>query len=638
MRIVNMDHKISAKGKPSVNHGIEGKTSLLKKTERGLKKAGRAIGGIAAAADKALDRVDNDVVQLAHKSLRISSDAVKLGGKTVKVAAKSVVKTIKLSKTAVRKIKLAKMNGKQTFKVGTSKLYKVTNAASITQKHVLKPAAKAAESGVKIGASAVGTVVDKTAQALGNVDNDTVQFAKKTYDVANAAGAVAEKAGKVSVKALKTTRTLATKKGRRRLVKSVKRKAANIKRNIRRVQKAAKFAAKTITKAAKLAVKALMKIGHFLIATAPWSFIVIGIAALLVVSANLVTAIAGGDEEDAEAGLTNTNTVGGTTTFALRSAAADDTDIYGNLTEFEGLLAEIGKEKITDPLKSAVSDFCKDDEEETESEAVSDETSGANSGEDTDEKSSKIIEFNGSAYFPAEEKADAVNALIAECAENCLSEDGYVSFLAVLKILTERKNGERPQAVFTKSDFEAFIGTVNGNTCTYGDTVAAFIIKNTAVTTGETCPGKNCTTVYRDDGCGGTRTNEDGEPEKYCKGHTYCPHDHEKLTITFKSVEDYYSKSVSEIYGFDEDEEYRYEVFVEYIGLWLDERDEAEQIESAAEPDAPAVPTSADGGVSVGGEYAPSEFNVSIRDQGLLIVLVLSLIVGGILFGKKKGG
>lgn len=612
-----MEHKVAVKDDAAIQHGIGEKTSLAKKAETGVagvvkgvsaakkavgkiagnpvvKAGGKVVSMTAAAVDKGVSNVDSEIVQLGVKSFRIASSAVRLGGKTVKVAAKTsgqVIKnTIKLSRAVAQKVRLAKKKVKK-LKVKTSKLYKAIAVANVTKKYVVKPAIKV----TKIGANAAGNVIDKGAGALGNIDNDTVQFAKKSYDVMKTAGALTLKTGKV---AGKTAKTLFTKKGRRGLVNSVKRSVQRVKRTVRNIRnaarltvKAAKFVGKMAAKAAKLVAQLAAKLVNLIASTAPWSLIIIGVLALLIIAVNAFTALVADDEEENTAGLVDTE--------------SGSAEISENMTKFEEMFAEVSKENITDPLNSTVSSFC---------------VAPFNNGEPPQ----RIISYNGTVYYPASGKADTINSAIESYVDGSLTTDRFVSMLAALKVFVRRETGENPETVFTKDDFKAFIGTVNGNTCSYGDT---FFIKTTSTIGGQTCPGSNCRVRYCDEGCC-TRTNKDGEEERYCPGHRYCDHDHVKMIVSLQTVEEYTGKSVSEIYGFDEEEEDMYDSYKEFIGAL---------IEDMNDPESPTYYPHTSGGTSedINTSYEPSGFSVSSSNVALLILLVFGLIAFGV---RKKGG
>lgn len=682
MKVVNMEHKIEKRSEPAIQHGGSGeKTFLEKKTERGIKSAARTIGNdveavkktaekfsanpivktggkvvstVALAMDKAVGSVDNDVVQLTYKSLHILSDAVRLGGKTVKVAAKTPFKAMKLSRAIFQKIRWFSNWKKNRIKVKKSKLFKMMTAAAVTKKYALKPSAKV----VKFGAVGAKNALDKTVEALGNIDNDTVQFAKKSYDAANAAGAAALKTGKASARVVKGTfktgRAILTKKGRRGLVNSVKRRIQNVGHGVRNVinaprkaARAVKFSAKMTAKAVQLAARAVAKFVSLIASTAPWSLILIAVFALSIVSANILTAAVAEKDEKAAAGLIGTND------------NASDTLLY--MDETEELFREVVNEKIIEPLKNTESDFCGDvntsDEDSsvgTESSLTADEEdSGADENALPDYSSQKIIEFNSEVFFPSSENADKINVLIEQYVDSNLSVQRYSSLLAALNVLVTRENGAVPNPddddeepddedeeveddeveaedgkrtiTLEKSDFETFIGTVNVNTCIYGST---FFIKTTAVTTGEACPNEDCTTEYLDDNCESLQ-NEDGSTEYYCGGHPTCPHKHEKLSVMLKTVEELYSKSIPEIYGFSEEEEYRFELYSEII------EDLVGETEGSQSPADYSYQPEDNSETDLDYSYESPKIGISSGNAALLAFLVIGIVAFGI---RKRGG
>lgn len=536
-----MDHKLGVKANANIQHGGTGeKTSLAKKSESGLKNAARKVGNVVSistmAADKAIGNIDNKAVQIAHKSLHIASDAARLGGKTVKVAAKTTGKVIKtsfkLSRAVAQKVRLAKMKDKPKLKVKTSKLYKTMNAALATKKYFLKPAAKASKNGVKLGSSAAGTVTDKAAFALGSIDNDTARFAKKAYDVANTTGAIALKTGKGSAKIIrgtgKTVRTLLTKKGRRQLVKSVKRRVDKIKRNVQRTQKIAKTTAKATkatakfaAKAAKLAAQLVSRFIGLLVSTAPFSiFLALFVAAVILITylvSNSFTLALGKQERIAGWALTSSD---------------EANAIYNNIRQLATILNTGCENKFAKPLKQDITNFAN---EASDPPNIIDYTIGDSEG----------------TSYPA---SDSINSSIDDFINSAseYTSDNYSDFMAALVVLKSRGQGENfALEKFKPAEIEEFIGGVDSNSCTYGST---FFIKTTDTSTGETCPNEDCKTKT-EPGCKcSSYTDEDGKVHEYCGGHPYCDHDHKKLTVTVQTVDEYYGNSIPEIYGFNEDE------------------------------------------------------------------------------------
>lgn len=627
-----MEHNIGVKGDATIQHGIGEKVSLSKKTDSGIKSTARSVahdfktgaaakivanpvvkaGGkvvstTALTVDKVVGNVDIGVVQLAHKSLHIASGAVRLGGKTVKVAVTSPVKAVKLTKTIAQKIKLLKQR-KHRLKVKTSGLFKAMRAAYITKKYVVKPAFKLTKSGVKKG----GAVADTVIQNIGG--DDTVRFAKSAYNVT---GTAAKVGAKTTVKGVKTTgkigRTLLTKRGRRGLVTNVKRRIKNIitapGRAARNVKNAVHNTARVAKFAARLVAKAVAKVAQLIASTAPWSLMAISIFVLMLIIPSVFSALVADDEADNNAGLV--------------SADGDNEELLENMRKLNALFEEAVAENITEPIKSTVTSFC-----------------------DEDADPPNIIVFNGGdEVYPASKQT--VNSQIDDYVSGSLSSDRFASMLAALKVFrlreadkiipeessaeseneessTEFEKGELPK-MFTKDDFKAFIGTVNGNTCSYGDT---FFIKTTVTVSGQTCPGKDCRERTCNPGCK-TRKKSDGTTERYCPGHKYCDHDHKKMTVTLKTVEEYYTdKGIPEIYNFDEDEIVSYDKYKEYLDLL---------IEDAKDPFTPSPESQPDGSTSVDYDtsYDHAGFKLGKSETALIIILVLGMLA---FIVRKRGG
>lgn len=600
MRVINMDHKLEVKGDASIHHEIKEKSALIKKSETGLSKAqakgisagisvaetktpkshsflkrggkmvsmvGGAIKNTANAAE-ATDKINNETVRFAKKTHHIGNTAVRNNAKPLKLAAKGSFKLRRLIikkrgdlvkkkelKKAVDKSKLQKeqkamliaknydLSKEKKVKkpVYTSNLQKAKAAAQIANKYAFKPAARA----VKKAGSTVDTIIEKVGE---NVDNDTVQFAKKSYDVAKITAKTGVKtanaAGKTIKTSVKVTRTLATKKSRKRLVKSVKRRVRNIKRNVKRAQKAAKATAKAAKQTAKLTAKIVKtvfqlvgRLASLISSTAPWSLILIAVITIVILMAYIVSNVF-------------TEITGKSERAAGWVAGENDTesDIYDNFIGFADSLNQACEDKFASSLKGTITDFC---------------------GETEDPQ--KIIEYNGSVSFPAHGNGDRINGIIDKYLSSSseYTSGTYANFMAALAVLTIRENGglevEYCLKKFTEDDFKKFIGGVNENSCAYGDT---FFVKTTKVTSGETCPNENCKTEYRDDDCC-SRVNSDGETEYYCGGHGYCEHDHEKLTVELKPVDQYFEKTLAEIYDFDEEEQEQFLIVSEFVQVIL---------------------------------------------------------------------
>lgn len=547
------------------------------------------------------------VLRPVSKSLKIKSSSVRLGKTNVSIAAggNTIKSSFKLEKSIAQKSHLAKQKTKK-LKVKSDKLSKA-------KAHALNSVKNA----VKRGVNVAGAVVDKSFEALGKSDNETAQFANKSYDVAKMAGRAAVKTGRTVKRTVKTGQKLLTKKGRRGLAKSVKRQIKTAKRTVRNIKRAAKATAKAAKAVAKLAVKAakavaqlVTKVVTLIAETAPWSLIIIAVIALLILIVYLMTLLFGSQEEDNAAGLVDEDGV---------------TDIYTNISDLEGIFAEVAKEKITDPLKITVTNFCGSDNNESSNSEAGETSVDESEIDDTEDSgnSQGIIEFNGVTYYPA--SAETVNTKIEQYIDSGTSPQRFASLVSTLKVLEQKRTGEPPEKVFTKTDFETIIGTVGVDTCTYGST---FFVVKTVTTTGETCPDEDCTTEYRDDDCK-SRKKADGTTEYYCGGHTSCSNDHQKLTITLKTVEEYTSKSVPEIYGFDEDEAEQYESYCEFIEALIEEIND---------PESPNYNPFPPGNPPKNFEdfiYDPPSFSISSSNTALLILLVIGFIAFGI---RKRGG
>lgn len=458
-----------------------------------------------------------------NKSFKVASSTVRFGGRTVKVCGGSIKKTIAAPAITKKNVKLMKAKFRQLQNV--TDRGKLKNAVGV----VGKTAAKSAALTVKAGSK----VISSAGNAIGMVDNDEVRRAKQSYDVAKSAASATKQAGKVAGKTVKTTaktvRTLATKKGRRKLAKSVKRKIAN-KRNIRRTKKVVKATAKVAKSVVKVAIKVVGKLFNLIISTAPWSLIIIGAIALIIISASMVAQFA----------TSAVGTVAGGGAWLLDdNSSQTPEEIYECYNNYKTLVDEVIQSNVKDKLKDKVTAFCNSD------------TS----------KPRKIIQFIGenqnSTFFPASGNADSVNSFIEAFELNDHSD--FMSSLFVLMTREKQQadgvtDAEMYDFDFTKADFEEFIKTVDENTCRFGKT---FIYKTATETTDNACPRENCKTKKeRGCKCGGN----------YCKGgHPYCPHNHIKLTVKLYTVKGY-----SEIYGFTDNEKIRFETSKAFVKSLLD--------------------------------------------------------------------
>ena len=471
-----------------------------------------------------------------HTSKKIVSASARLGGRTVRVVGKTAKRTIKLPAETVKKVKLMKQKLRHLNKaVAKDKLKK---AAAASGKFIVKSAKYTVKSTVKAAGNAADSLTD-------SINNDTVRFAKQSYNAARSAASAAKKAGKATGKTIKTSaktvRTLATKKGRRELAKSVNRRVQRINRNIRRI----KAAPKKIGKAAKRSVNAiirLIRVGArfigFLLSTLPWSLILAGVVAIVLLTSYLVT-------NCYTFTLASQERVAG---WALDESDTPE-DIYSNIKQLALKLMSGCENKFSKDLKDEISGFCI---------SVSDPQ--------------RIIEYTvgdtSATLFPAVGGDSTINPIIDSVINDFSRHTSteYSDFMAALVVLTARKNLGNESFVlekFTQAEIEEFIGGLNSNSCSFGST---FFVKTTATTTGETCPNADCKTK-KERGCDCGGKDENGN--KVCKGHPYCDNDHEKMTVKFQTADKYYGKSISEIYNFTEEEASYFADVSDFIRIML---------------------------------------------------------------------
>ena len=546
-----MEHKIEAKGDASIHHEIKEKTSLAKRTDSGISSAARTLNKEKSEKQNPV----NHRRRMTSMSAGLRMKSVKPGGLNRIIIQKSGLKKAK-TKRLLKKLKLAKIGrfkGRKFRIKYKPKFGKLKAASAAVNKYAVKPVS----AGVKKTAAAAGSAVGK---ALDSSDNETVQFAKKSYDGA-----------KTAARTVKNT-----VKGTRKLAKTVDRSVRNVRRNIKYAKhaaktaqraakvtaRAAKSAAKNTSKAvraiAKAAVQAVHGVVSFIASTAPWSLIIIAAVLLIVIIVymvmNVITAIAGGQ--------------GGAGGWAMGESDTES-DVYKNFSELSELLDDACDSSFADSLKSTIKDFC----------ALWYHEDGCRTAIDDDGNSYKYcdghikdnileVRINGtSVYYQAHghdgEAKGKIDAFIGGASG--ISSKNYSDFMAALAVLETRENADNEDFAlekFTKADMEKFIGGVNSNTCDYGD---SFFIKTTEYTTGK-CPGENCSTEYRGDGC---RTDKNGN--SYCGGHPYCPGTHEKLIVKVQTVDEYYGKSIAEIYGFDDEEREQFEAVREFVSAILED-------------------------------------------------------------------
>lgn len=559
MRVVNMEHKVKAKGDASIHHEIKEKTSLAKRTDSGISSAARTLNKEKSEKQNPV----NHRRRMTSMPAGLRMKSVKPGGLNRIIMQKSGLKKAK-TKRLLKKLKLAKIGrfkGRKFRIKYKPKFGKLKAASAAVNKYAVKPVS----AGVKKTAAAAGSAVGK---ALDSSDNETVQFAKKSYDGAKTAARTVKNTVKNTVK------------GTRKLAKTVDRGVRNVRRNIKYVKHAAKTAqkaakataraaksaakitSKTVQAIAKAAVQAVHGVVSFIASTAPWSLIIIAAVLLIVIIVymlmNVITAIAGGQR--------------GAGGWAMGESDTES-DVYANFSELGELLDDACDSSFADSLKSTIKDFC----------ALWYHEDGCQTAVDDDGNSYKYcdghikdnvleVQINGSSvYYQAHGHDDEANGKIDAFIGGAsgISSKNYSDFMAALVVLKTRENKDNENFAlekFTKADMEKFIGGVNSNTCDYGDT---FFIKTTERTTGK-CPNENCRTEYKGDDCC-SRVNSNGDVVNYCGGHPYCPGTHDKLIVKLKTVDEYYEKSIAEIYGFDDEEREQFEAVREFVSAILED-------------------------------------------------------------------
>lgn len=434
---------------------------------------------------------------------------------------------------------------------------------------------------MKLGVQSVGYVDRGVRAAKDTVENtvDTVKNVRKLYNrfnrtVANNAKTslkTAKSSVKSSRRTIKTTsRTIkASTRTVRTAASSAKAAAKTAKASAKAVKGAARAArvtakvtaeiAKAIAKAAKAVVKATQKLIQLIAETAPYSLIVIGAIVVLLILYVLISTVAGG--------------IGGTVTGGA-GWMIDDTesnspsDIYDNYKRFIDEAETVIDSKV-DGLKNIVSSFC---------EPITDP--------DTPKR---IIAYDGSTYYPADYKDQTINPKLSEFKDKYFDDEEYAKMLATLFVLMTREKqqaeGKTENEIydfdFTAEDFEEFIGDIaetgtgstsgSGNTSKWGPT---YIYKEVITESPVPCPGENCKTKTLP-GCKcGCTTDDDGTKHYYCKGdHPYCPINHTKKTIKLSTAEEYYNKTIEDLYHFSDVEKVRYGIAEEMIKLLLEDKE-----------------------------------------------------------------
>lgn len=243
-------------------------------------------------------------------------------------------------------------------------------------------------------------------------------------------------------------------------------------------------------------------------------------------------------------------------------------DIYDNYKRFIDEAETVIDNKI-EGMKNIVSGFC---------EPITDP--------DTPKR---IIAYDGSTYYPADYKDRIINPKLSKFKDNHFDDEEYAKMMATLFVLMTREKqqaeGKTENEIydfdFTAEDFEEFIGDIaqtgtgstsgSGNTSKWGP---MYIYKEIVTESPVPCPGENCKTkTIPGCKCGCTK-DEDGTKHYYCKGdHPYCPINHTKKTVKLSTAEEYYNKTIEDLYNFTDTEKVRYGIAEEMIKLLLEDKE-----------------------------------------------------------------
>lgn len=598
MRVI-LDKKVEAKGDKSVSRRISDKTELSKKTGKmGIEKSAKRT--VSMGFPQKPDKPDTLKPQFKQSAARSKKRVIypqqeqKSGGtkqhykvlkngttskdklmkikpKTLQNAVKADTERLHFRKVSADRLKNLKLANRKKYDLPMQDRWynksidipvggvKNVGGAVVTAGKVFKPVVHR-----------VGKIANKT---VSSIDNDVVKFGKKSYDISKNAVETSGRTLKTSAKIVgKSARVLSKvidPRERRRLKKAVRRQVNKFKRDIKTTQKVVKNAAKAAAKAAKATanaakktaeiaakagkavVQAVARVIGFIVQTMPWSLIIIGILALVLIIVFAFMGMLG------SAGGSVTGAGG----WAIDdSNSMDENAIYENFKKFRAQSKEVCDSSVKNNLHNEVDSFC------------------------VTSTPARIISYYDSSvsvtYYPATSGKASVKTNVTNYLNSTMTPEKYSEFLAALFVLETREK-QQAEGVndatiydfdFTKADFEEFIGSVDSNSCRYGST---FIIKTTTETTGEKCPGENCKTkTIPGCKCCSSTDPDTGRVTEYCGGHPYCPSNHTKLTVTIKTVEDYYNKPISEIYGFTENEKARYEATSAFIAALLKDKEE----------------------------------------------------------------
>lgn len=594
----------NAAAKDTRLHSVKQNTELQEKAENSLKPEFKESAAFSRKRTIYHKRVPKPAPKGKYKLLK---NNVVIKDKLLDQKQRTILNAVKLNRARLH-FKRINLNKANPLKVVSSKKYSAviksaglstlkSNGKFLSVRHGVKSAAgivgkpvtaakdkllsqrpdldKSGDTGteaMKLGLQGVG-YAEKGARKIYNAVDNTIQHSRKIYNRINRSIANPAKRSLKTAKATmkSTSRTVKTStKAIRNTAKMAERTAKASAKAVKTAAKAAKAAAQIAQKAVQLIIKvvkaaaqAAAKVVNLIIETAPYSLIIIGVIILLILIFVLVSNLAGG--------------IGGTLTGA-GGWCIDDTesnspsDIYDNFERFIDEADSVIDSKVINSMQSKVSGFCV---------PITDD----------DEPHNIIVyndPYNNTTYYPADNKDEIINPLIDEFKENSMDNEEYAKMLATLFVLMTREKqqaeGKTENEIydfdFKREDFEEFIGEIvdipggdgssSGNSCKWGST---YLYKQTKTESPVACPGRNCETEYRSGCHDAYYEDEEGEKHYYCTGHPYCPVNHTKMTVTLYTAEQYYNKSIEEIYNMTDTEKYRFGIAKEFIQNLLDDKE-----------------------------------------------------------------
>ena len=382
----------------------------------------------------------------------------------------------------------------------------------------------------RTGARTIKSAVNKSGKAVRKVSK------KIERHISNASKRTLNKSiSKTTTKAVKNTVKTAAK-GAKNAVKAAK-------TTVQAAQKAAQAAAKAAQAAAKAVASAVAKVAAFIAETMPYSLIVIGVIVLVILLCLCVTQLMSG---------TGGSVAGGGAWLVNDENGQTPEEIYNGYKEYIESAKTVMESQAKQALENTVTGFCSSDTSDPH----------------------KIIQYIDKSHnltlYPASGADSTINPLIEQ-----FGTDDYADYMSLLFVLMTREkqqadgvsDGEIYDFDFKLEDFQEFMKTVNENSCRWGDT---FVYKTAVETSGNACPNENCKRKYIAGCTCCSYTDDEGHIHHYCGGHSYCPHNHDKMTVQLYTIKDYYGMDYPDIYHFTDNEKARYEASKAVIQAMLD--------------------------------------------------------------------